>query len=108
MLSEQIKQKIDEVVTYVGNTTTDWLRVKREILNILPAKDRSLFSKRHFSTKKQVPNDFDREVMDYWKERTGITLFFDPSHLHDETSWIYKPRGHGLQGFNQKRTTNKV
>lgn len=102
MIPDDLKKLIDYVVGYVGTASDDWFAIKKEIVNIFPPKDRSRFSRRHYSTKKHVLNDFDYEVIDYWEEKTGVELIIDETKLHPE-NWKPRPRGWGLQQYNEER-----
>jgi hypothetical protein len=102
MLSKHLREKIEWTILYVGNECDDWVRIKTEILNNLVNEERKKFSRRHQNSWKQIVNDFDREVMDYWYKRTGVRLVIPKEKLHDE-SIIYKPRNWGLMLFNQRR-----
>jgi len=95
-------QRIDEVIEYVGNTTSDYLIVKRQLINIFPVPFRSLFSARHPKTKKHILNDFDKAVIAYWEKQTGVRLQMDPSKLHDP-EWQHKPKGWSLILVNEER-----
>lgn len=95
-------KRIDDVIGYVGNTTTDYLIVKRQLINNFPSSARSFFSARHFSTKKHVLNHFDRAIMDYWETRTGVKLQLDPKKIHDP-AWQHKKKGWALTLFNEER-----
>jgi len=97
---------IDYVIQYVGNSSNDWFTIKKEIINCYPRKERTKFSRRHYSTKLFFVNDFEREIMKYWKEKTGIELFIDEKKLHP-TSWKRNPRGWGLLIYNETRKKKK-
>lgn len=102
MLSKQLKEKIEWTILYVGNECDDWLRIKMEIINNTTNDERVKFSRRHQNSWKQIVNDFDKEVMDYWYKRTGVKLVIPKEKLHDE-SIIYQPKNWGLMLFNQRR-----
>lgn len=91
-----VKDRVEFVAKYIGTNTDDWLVVKYHCALNLPKTHRSLFSHRHPTTKKQTPNDFDRAVMNYWKELTGVELKLDPAKIHDP-NWIWKPVGWSLK-----------
>jgi len=93
---------IDYVIQYVGTFSNDWFTIKKEIVNCYPRKERTKFSRRHYSTKLFFINDFEKEIIKYWKEKTGIQLFIDEKKLHP-TSWKRNPKGWGLLIYNEKR-----
>lgn len=97
-----LKERINQVIDYVGDTTTDYLIVKRELINNFPTPSRSLFSARHPCTKKHILNAFDTAVMEYWEMQTGMRLRIDPSKLHDP-SWEHRKKGWALTLLNEER-----
>jgi len=101
-VSNSIKTKIAFVAKYIGTATNDWLVIKRHLINAFNSDDRNLFSCRHPCTKKQIINDFDQWVMNYWKETTGVEVFLDPHKIHDP-NWIHKPKGWKLRQINNER-----
>jgi hypothetical protein len=66
MIPEHLKELIDYVIDYVGDVSDDWFTIKKELVNNFPPRERSRFSRRHFSTKKHILNEFDYAVIDYW------------------------------------------
>jgi hypothetical protein len=102
MLSDKIKNIIKDTIEFVNSRTNDWFIIKTLIVNQTPPKERSNFSRRHYSTKKHIINSFDREVITYWKEQTGVSLWIDPNKLHPE-DWTRHRRGWGLKKYNAER-----
>lgn len=96
---------IDYLFDYIGDET-DWLKIKIELVNLCPPKVKKLFSRRHYSTKKHIINDFDRKVIEYIQTTTGRVLFIDQTRMHDP-NWIHKPKGWALQELNSKRKKEK-
>jgi hypothetical protein len=101
-----ILDKLYYVARYIGDQTTDWFRVKRELLCVLPPKARSFLSKRHKTSKKHFINDLELELIKSWKEITGIQLQVDDSRLH-KSSDERPPRYWGLMEYNKKRQAAK-
>lgn len=97
-----LKERIDEVIGYVGDTTSDYLLVKRQLINNFPSQSRSLFSARHPCTKKHQLNEFDEAVILYWHNQTGVHLFISPEKLHDP-NWKHRKKGWALSLLNEKR-----
>lgn len=97
-----LKARIDEVIDYVGNSTTDYLVVKRQLINNFPSNYRNLFSARHSCTKKHQLNEFDQAVILYWFEQTGMTLEIDSSKLHNP-DWKHRKKGWALSLLNEER-----
>lgn len=106
MIPNELKEIIDYVIDYASESSNDWFQIKKELVNLFPPKERSRFSRRHYSTKKQLINDFDRAVMKYWESQTGQKLFIDDTKLHPK-SWKKQPRGWGLAAYNDKRHKQK-
>jgi hypothetical protein len=73
MIPQRIKDQIQEVVMYVGDCD-DWVTIKKEIMKGIPAALRKNFSTRDPKTKEQWLNDFDKMVINYYKEMTGVDL----------------------------------
>lgn len=69
----KIKDAVDEVLEYARDID-DWVTAKKEIMKILPPRLRTLFSTRDRKTYEQKMNDFEKQVADYWKSRTGTEL----------------------------------
>lgn len=101
-LSNDIIELINYVIEYVDGETDDWLVIRNELIRIFPPKERSRFSRRHYSTKLPILNDFDEAVIEYWEKKTGDELVIDESKLHPE-DWQQKPKGWGLQAYNEAR-----
>lgn len=98
----KLLKKIEYVAKYVGSSTTDWFRVKKELVLAFSPKERSLLSKRHATSKKFFLNDFEKSVIALWQTLTGICLQVDENFLHkpeDERP----PRFWGLMLLNKKR-----
>lgn len=109
-LSEEIKQKIRFVAGYIDNQTDHWLTIKRELLNMFLGSDRKKFSTRHPTTLKQMPNEFDNLVMNYWKEITGVMPIIKKEELHSESGYVKPTKEERLkqitdiiQSYNLKR-----
>jgi len=72
-MEKLILEKINFVSTYVSDID-DWIIIKKELLKQLPPNLRMLFSRRDEKTKKHSLNIFEKDVIEYWKRLTGITL----------------------------------
>jgi hypothetical protein len=92
LLKQDFVDALSFVASYIGQTTDNWLIIKRHILNAIKWEYRILFSKRHSLTKKQVPNEFDHMIMNKWRELTGIEPKIPLDMLHDEKTYISKPK----------------
>ena len=105
-LSQHVQEVIDYVAEY-ATSTNNWLTVKKEILWLLSVKERSEFSRRHYSTKKHSLNDFEKQIIIYWKTSTGVDLTIPDNLLHNP-SWVRHRRGWGLKRFNKERQENVI
>ena len=106
IIPKEVKDLIDYVAEYVSDETNEWFVVKPQLVNIFPPRLRSLFTRRHYSTKKHSVNDFEYLVMEYWKLKTGNRLLIDKTRLHDD-NWKPRPKGWGLKKFNEDRRKQK-
>ena len=71
--TEAILDKLSFVSEYVGDCD-DWVTVKKQVLLNLPPKVRKNFSTRDSKTKEQWLNNFEKDLIIYYKELTGIDL----------------------------------
>jgi len=106
VLKKRHKELIDYVYDYVDNTTNDWFTIKTQLVQTFPPKERKLFAKRHFSTKKRMINNFDREIIVYWEDKSGSKLVINQEQLHPD-SWVQKPVGWALKVINEEKRKNK-
>lgn len=102
MIPDDIKERIDFVISFVETSLVDWIPIKMQIVSSLKKEQRSIFSSRHQRTKKIHINDFEREIMAYWKEQTGITPIINPSKLQDP-AWVGKTRKDNFTIINAER-----
>jgi 8-oxo-dGTP diphosphatase len=73
-----IERALKTVFTYAASVD-DWLTLKKQLLLVLNSDDKSLFSRRHDVTRKQVPNDFERRLAKLWSKMTGREMKLPPS-----------------------------
>lgn len=78
MVDQKVIDALNDLRAYVD--TDDWLTLKRALVNVLPPAVRGKFSRRHPITKKQMTNDFEREVAARWSELTGRPVVFTNEH----------------------------
>ena len=64
---------LKDVSLFAGDCD-DWVTIKKEVMKLLPSRIRSSFSRRHPITKEQQTNNFELELINYYKEITGIEL----------------------------------
>lgn len=102
LIPNSLLSLIDYVIAYVDGASNDWFRIKMEIINQFPPKERSRFSRRHQSTRKHILNSFDRAVINYWETKTSSELWIDPEKLHPE-DWVHRPHGWKIIEINEQR-----
>ena len=76
-MNKEEKSKIFEQVDFVGSYAgecDDWVTIKKQLLLNLPPKLRKNFPTRDPKTKEQSLNKFEKEIINYYKEVTGILL----------------------------------
>ena len=82
-LNSRIKESLNIIAEYASEQT-DWLIIKRLLINSIPVELRATLSKRHPKTKKHTLNAVDENIIKYWKEITGVELILDPEKIHHE------------------------
>jgi hypothetical protein len=101
-IPKKLLEKIEYAAKYIGSSTDDWFRVKKELLGSFSPKERALLSRRHKTSKKHFLNDFEAELITTWKGFTGVQLKVDETKLHkpeDERP----PRHWALMQLNKQR-----
>ena len=73
MIPKRVIEQIHEVSSYVDDCD-DWVTIKKEIMKGIPSDLRKYFSRRDSLSKEQVPNDFDKSVIEYYFRLTGVQL----------------------------------
>ena len=73
MIPERIVEQIDFVASYATDCD-DWVTIKKQIMRGIPSQLRKNFSTRDPKTKEQWLNDFEKELITYYKEMTGVKL----------------------------------
>jgi len=66
---------IQVVFRYAGHID-EWITIKKELLKNLPSIARKVFSTRDPITKKQLTNDFERQVAVRWSALSGRPVIF--------------------------------
>ncbi|MAG27616.1 hypothetical protein CMI47_18945 [Candidatus Pacearchaeota archaeon] len=72
-INDRIKEQVDFVASYAEDCD-DWVTIKKQIMLGIPSQLRKNFSRRDQKTKEQWLNAFEIELINYYKELTGITL----------------------------------
>ena len=60
----------------------NWLEAKKILLKIIPSELRSKFSTRNDFTKKQELNNFEKQIISYYKDRFNIELILEERNKH--------------------------
>lgn len=115
-LTKEARKYIMSIVDYVISYSfdkdnqpieSDWFAIKKQILGNCIPKYRGHFSRRHDITKKFFINDFEREIIEYWGQKTNHPLHIDESKLHDDSTWVRKERGWALKERNFEIRRNR-
>lgn len=102
LLHNKIKRAMRIVFNALGGKINEWIVIKKEILKLLPPNLRACFGKRHPITKKQLLNETDLIVIDYWEQQTNKKLKLN---LHIEETYTYRGRGFGLKEWHKTKKT---
>ena len=88
MLSEQIKDLLEEYNSLTSND--DWIEVNKYILKSINPIDRKLFSKRDITTKKHTLNQYENEIIKFYKSKYNIDLEIPEDKKHKLKIWQRK------------------
>tara|TARA_B100000214_G_C23852860_1_gene574260 strand:- start:397 stop:663 length:267 start_codon:yes stop_codon:yes gene_type:complete len=72
-MSQRIYDQVDFVMSYAGDCD-DWVTIKKEVMKGIPSNLRKNFSTRDAKTKNHTLNNFEREIINYYRDRSGIHL----------------------------------
>ena len=73
MIPDRILEQIKFVASYADDCD-DWVTIKKEVMRQIPSELRKNFSTRDPKTKEQNINNFEKVLINYYKELTGIEL----------------------------------
>lgn len=73
MIPDRIREQVEFVSSYM-DTMDDWVSVKKQIMFGIPSELRRNFSTRDPKTKEQWLNNFERELINYYHDLTGVKL----------------------------------
>ena len=73
IIPDRILEQTNFVASYADDCD-DWVTIKKEIMRGIPSELRKNFSTRDPKTKEQNLNDFEKCLINYYKEHTGISL----------------------------------
>ena len=73
IIPDKIAEQVDFVASYVEDCD-DWVTVKKEVMRGIPSLLRKKFSTRDPKTKEQWLNDFEKDLIEHWKDKTGVEL----------------------------------
>ncbi len=72
-IPSRIVEQVNFVASYVDDCD-DWVTVKKEVMRGIPSDLRKKFSTRDPKTKEQWLNDFEKQLIKHWEEKTGVQL----------------------------------
>lgn len=77
--AEPLNKNVTDVVEMLARDyapeETDWLKIKKQLLVMLPSHERALLSRRDQRTMKHFPfNEFEQSIRTLWKTLTGNSL----------------------------------
>jgi len=72
-IDQSVEEALDFVKSY-GASIREWKVLKQELLRNLSPQKRKLFSRRDPRTKIQNFNEFEKTVVERWKQITGDEL----------------------------------
>tara|TARA_R110002074_G_scaffold82522_2_gene184464 strand:- start:184 stop:468 length:285 start_codon:yes stop_codon:yes gene_type:complete len=70
---QRIFEEVQLVISF-DSECDDWVTIKKEIMKGLHPRLRRNFSTRNPKTKEQSLNNFEKDIITYYKGLTGITL----------------------------------
>jgi len=85
---KQIFESVDFVSSYVGDCN-DWVTIKKQIMRGIPSRLRKNFSTRDPITKEQNINQFEKDVINYYKELTGMNLILRTLDERRELDYVF-------------------
>ena len=88
MIHERIVEQIDFVATYTAGCD-DWVTIKKQIMRGIPSHLRKNFSTRDPITKEQSLNQFEQQVINYYKDLTGTSLVLRTLAERRELDYVF-------------------
>jgi hypothetical protein len=88
MIPDKIKLQIDFVSKIAGDCD-DWVTIKKQVMRGVHSSLRKNFSTRHPLTKEQSINNFENEVINYYKDLTGINLVLRSLEERRELEYVF-------------------
>ena len=83
-IHENILELMDEIAdVYKEN---DWLVIKKYIVRYSRSELRKYFSTRHPKTKNHVINNFEKKLIDIYKQKYNIKLVLDEDKKHKDNN----------------------
>jgi hypothetical protein len=74
-LSSATAEIVEMVAREYAPDETDWLKIKKQLIVMLPSSERALFSTRCQKTMKHYPfNKFEQSIRTLWQRLTGNVL----------------------------------
>mgnify|MGYP001410532036 CR=1 FL=1 len=82
-----IDENIIEIITDYNKVFLEdnsWLKLKKYLLKSISPEERKKFSKRHYNSKKQVINDYEKNIIDLYFNKFNVKLVLKDSEKHNE------------------------
>ena len=70
---EAILIELKFISSFAGDCD-DWMTIKKEVMKNISPKSRKNFSTRDSKTKNQYLNEFEKRLINYYKDWTGVNL----------------------------------
>lgn len=70
---QRVKDTIDETIMFASGET-DWIKIKLLIMRSVPVEYKKMFSRRDDKNHHIGINEFELQIIEYWKTKTGVLL----------------------------------
>ena len=81
---KEILELLDEIIPIYKENS--WLKVKKYIVRYSRSELRKNFSTRHPKTKNHTINDFEKKLIDIYKQKYNIKLVLDEDKKHKDNN----------------------
>ncbi len=88
MIPDRIIEQIEFVASYAEGCD-DWVTIKKQIMRGIPSHLRKNFSTRDPITKEQRLNQFERQVINYYRDLTGTSLVLRTLSERRELDYVF-------------------
>ena len=88
MIPDRIIEQIEFVASYTEGCD-DWVTIKKQIMRGIPSHLRKNFSTRDPITKEQRLNQFESQVINYYRDLTGTSLVLRTLSERRELDYVF-------------------